>query len=153
VRQSGIADFGLRIGRTAIFFVALALSLFTAQLAADAQQGGRVYRLGILRPTAPFSSDDEARIPVALRELGYIEGQNLVVERRYAEGKLDRLPELARELVHARVDVIVAVSAGPSEPQRTPQRRFRLSCGDSSIRWRKGSWRVLRDQEGTSRAP
>jgi putative ABC transport system substrate-binding protein len=92
--------------------VALAIGILGAALAGDAQKTGRVYRLGILRPTAPFSSDDEARIPAALRELGYIEGQNLVVERRYAEGKLDRLPELARELVRVRVDAIVAVSAG-----------------------------------------
>jgi putative tryptophan/tyrosine transport system substrate-binding protein len=50
-------------------------------------------------------------IPPALRELGYVEGQNLVIERRYAEGKLERLPGLTRELVQLRVDVIVAVSA------------------------------------------
>jgi putative ABC transport system substrate-binding protein len=46
----------------------------------------------------------------ALRESGYIEGRNILIERRYAEGKLDRLPALARELVEARVDVIVAVA-------------------------------------------
>jgi hypothetical protein len=51
-------------------------------------------------------------VPTALRELGYVEGKNLVVERRFAEGKIDRLPALARELVGLRVDVIVAVSAG-----------------------------------------
>ena len=45
-----------------------------------------------------------------MRELGYADGQNLVVERRFAEGKIDRLPALARELVQLRVDVIVAVS-------------------------------------------
>jgi putative ABC transport system substrate-binding protein len=47
----------------------------------------------------------------ALRERGYVEGRNLVVERRYAEGQIDRLPGLARELVQLRVDVIVAVAA------------------------------------------
>jgi putative ABC transport system substrate-binding protein len=51
-------------------------------------------------------------IPAALRELGYVEGQNLIVERRYAEGKLDRFPGLARELVRLRVDVIVAITPG-----------------------------------------
>jgi putative ABC transport system substrate-binding protein len=50
-----------------------------------------------------------------LRELGYVEGENLVVERRYAEGKIDRLPELARELVRLRVDVILAVGTGASQ--------------------------------------
>jgi len=49
-------------------------------------------------------------VPAALRELGYVTGQNLIVERRFADGKIDRLPGLARELVESRVDVIVAVS-------------------------------------------
>jgi putative ABC transport system substrate-binding protein len=97
--------------RTAIRLVAFALVLFSVPIASHAQQGGRVYRLGILRPTAPLSTDDEARISAALGDLGYVDGQNLVVERRYAQGKMDRLPELARELVRARVDAIVAVSA------------------------------------------
>jgi len=47
----------------------------------------------------------------ALRELGYVEGKNLVIERRYAEGEIDRLPELARGLVHGRADVVLAVGA------------------------------------------
>jgi putative ABC transport system substrate-binding protein len=49
-----------------------------------------------------------------LRELGYVEGQNLIIERKYAEGKFDRLPGLARELVQLRVDVIFAVGAAPA---------------------------------------
>jgi putative ABC transport system substrate-binding protein len=48
----------------------------------------------------------------ALRELGYLEGRNLVIERRYAEGKLDRLPALARELVAARLEAAVAAALG-----------------------------------------
>ena len=58
---------------------------------------------------------------MALRELGYIDGQNLVIERRFAEGKIDRLPALARDLVQLRVDVIVAVSqAIPAARDATP---------------------------------
>ena len=49
-------------------------------------------------------------LPAILRELGYVEGQNLVIERRFAEGKLDRLPGLARELVQRQVDILAAVS-------------------------------------------
>jgi putative ABC transport system substrate-binding protein len=49
-------------------------------------------------------------LPLSLRELGYVEGQNLVIEQRFAEGKLDRLPGLARELAQLRVDLLVAVS-------------------------------------------
>ena len=86
-------------------------ALLVAPHPAEAQQAGRVYRLGTLWATAP-PAQDQATAPTltrALRELGYVEGQNLTVEGRYAEGKLDRLPVLARELVQLRVDVIVAV--------------------------------------------
>jgi putative tryptophan/tyrosine transport system substrate-binding protein len=93
--------------------VLFSLAVLAASLAANAQQAGRVYRLGILFLSAAAPSDPPAlwnQLPTALRELGYLEGQNLVVERRSAEGKVDRLPGLARELVQLRVDVIVAAS-------------------------------------------
>lgn len=74
----------------------------------------RVFRLGILRPTAlPAVMDAtsmEAVLPKALAELGYVEGRNLTVYARYADGDLARLPELARSLVAADVNVIVAVT-------------------------------------------
>ena len=79
-----------------------------------AQTAGRVYRVGMLRPTAPPVSASEgmaAAIPAALREIGYVEGRNLVIEARWAAGELDRLPALARELVQAKVDVILAVGS------------------------------------------
>jgi putative ABC transport system substrate-binding protein len=106
--------FGLRNWPAATIIVALALSILVVQITAEAQPAGQMYRLGILSPTAPASLSDQTtflnRLPTALRELGYVEGQNLVVEWRYAEGKLDRLPALARELVQLRADVILAVS-------------------------------------------
>jgi putative ABC transport system substrate-binding protein len=89
--------------------------LTAAALAASgpipAQQPARVYRIGTLRPTAP-GGDETMTVGLqrALRELGYIEGQNLFVEARFGENKLDRLSGLARELVDKKVDVIVAVS-------------------------------------------
>jgi putative ABC transport system substrate-binding protein len=89
----------------------LAILLLSATPTSYAQQGGRVYRLGVLRPTGPLSADDEARLSTALRELGYLERQNLAIERRYASGKMDQLPALARELVHGRADVVLAVGA------------------------------------------
>jgi putative tryptophan/tyrosine transport system substrate-binding protein len=95
------------------FIGAVAVSLVAAPIAVEAQQAGRVYRLGILRatmpPPTPYGTDPTLRN--ALRELGYVEGQNLTVEARYADGKLDRLPVLARELVQLRVDVIVAIGS------------------------------------------
>ena len=55
-------------------------------------------------------------IRLALRELGYIEGQNIAIEYRYAEGKRDRLPELAAELVRLKVDIIVVAGGDPADP-------------------------------------
>ena len=95
------------------FLGVVAGGLLTAPLAAQAQQAGKVYRLGILSPTAPPAPSDRAVIsllvPAVLREMGYVEGQNLVVERRYADNQFARLPDLARQLVERRMDVILAV--------------------------------------------
>jgi putative ABC transport system substrate-binding protein len=94
--------------------ITLILSLLAAPLAAEAQPAGKVYRLGILSPAAvpaPSVASVPNLVPMALRELGYVEGENLVIERRFAEGKLDRLRGLAHELVQRRVEVIVAVSS------------------------------------------
>jgi putative ABC transport system substrate-binding protein len=96
------------------FISAVGFGLLVTSLGAEAQQAGRVYRLGMLFPTTPPLPDQRTTaslMPPALRELGYVEGQNLVIERRYAEGKLERVPGLARELVQLRVDIIVAVSS------------------------------------------
>ena len=74
-----------------------------------AQQAGRVYRIGYL--SAPSRASVEYALQAflrRLRELGWIEGQNLVIEYRWAEGKVERLPELAADLVRLKVDVIVA---------------------------------------------
>jgi putative ABC transport system substrate-binding protein len=91
----------------------IAGGILAAPLAALAQPAGRVYRVGILVLGAPAPSDRATMsllVPASLRELGYVEGQNLLVERRYARGERDRLSGLARELVQLRADVIVAVS-------------------------------------------
>ena len=91
----------------------LAVALLAAPPVASAQDAGRVYRLGILSPSPmpdPAVATTPNLVPSALRELGYVEGRNLVVVRRFAEGQVDRLPDLARDLIQQRVDVIVAVS-------------------------------------------
>jgi len=92
------------IRRLATFF------LTTASLA-HAQQPKKVSRLGYLSTFDPArdSAGSEA-IRQALRERGHIEGQNIAIEYRYAEGKRDRLPELAAELVRLKVDIILAAS-------------------------------------------
>ena len=79
---------------------------------AQAQQPARIPRIGIL--IAPSASSFSARVEAfrqRLRELGYVEGKNIVIEYRYAEGKLERLPDLAAELVRLKVDVIVTAGS------------------------------------------
>ena len=89
--------------------LALTLVLFAPTLAANAQQATRVARIGILEPGHPAVQGHliEA-FRLGLRELGYQEGRNVVLESRFAEGKLERLPELAADLARLQVNVIVA---------------------------------------------
>jgi putative ABC transport system substrate-binding protein len=79
---------------------------------AEAQQAKKVHRIGYLSALDPATESARAEaIRLALRELGYIEGQNIAIEYRYTEGKRDRAPELAAELVRLKVDVIVVAGA------------------------------------------
>jgi putative ABC transport system substrate-binding protein len=92
--------------------LALCAMLFALCSAATAQQPKKVPRLGYLSPVDPASDSPRAEgIRLALRELGYIDGQNIAIEYRYAEGRRDREPGLAAELVRLKVDIIV-VAAG-----------------------------------------
>src|SRR5687768_14572961 len=84
------------------------LSILAALFVTDAQPATNVYRIGRLssgRPV-PESNTYEEAFRQGLRELGYVEGQNLVMEYRYAEGSAERLPDLAAELVRLQVDVL-----------------------------------------------
>jgi len=85
--------------------------LFALPVAARAQQPKKVPRIGYLAANNPAASTGSEGVRLALRELGYIEGQNIATVYRYAEGKIDRYPELAAELVRLKVDIIV-VSGG-----------------------------------------
>ena len=82
-------------------------------LGAGAQQGGKVYKIGVLT-AGSLVPGSESTLVDAFRELGYVEGKNLTFERRYAEDRLDRLPGLAAELVSRKVDVIM--TAGTLAP-------------------------------------
>jgi putative tryptophan/tyrosine transport system substrate-binding protein len=94
-----------------LFAIVVALTVCGAR--AEAQQPTKIPRIGYLGGGSP--SSNPALIEAfrqGLRELGYVEGKNIVIEWRYAEEKLDRLPALAAELVSLKVDIIV--TAGPS---------------------------------------
>jgi putative ABC transport system substrate-binding protein len=91
----------------------LAVSLLAAPFAADAQQAAKIARIGYLATNLAAGSHEQEAFRQGLRDLGYVEGRNLVIEYRNAEGKLERLPALAAELVALKVDVIVAAAGTP----------------------------------------
>src|ERR1700746_3684842 len=91
--------------------LALGVLLLALSFPAQAQQTKKVPRIGYLSSLDPATDSTRSEATrAAPRELGYIEGQNIAFEYRYAEGKLDRFPELAAELVRLKVDVIVTAS-------------------------------------------
>ena len=100
-------------GKRNIFWFALCALLVALGLSAEAQQPKKVSRLGLLSVTSPSTIADRTEaFRQGLRDLGYVEGKNIVIESRYAEEKQDRLRELAAELVGLKVDVIL--TAGPT---------------------------------------
>lgn len=97
--------------------VALLFLLFAQPLSVVAQPAAKVLRVGLLG-TVPLTNPEASRIWGGffdgLRQLGYVEGQNIVIESRFSEGRSERLPALAAELVQLKVDVIVAAAHTPS---------------------------------------
>ena len=101
----------------------LAGALLAASLAAEAQQVEKVPRIGVLSPgSPPGAGRNPTDLAVlfgafreSLRELGYVEGQNIKIESRWAEGNYDRLPSLAADLVRLKVDVIVTYGTPASQ--------------------------------------
>ena len=90
------------------FIKVIAGSVAACPLAARAQQAGKVYRIGILEMTsATLNAANVYALRAGLQQLGYVEGRNLVIEYRSADGRDDRFPGLARELLALKVDVIV----------------------------------------------
>jgi putative tryptophan/tyrosine transport system substrate-binding protein len=88
--------------------VILSVGLILAPLVAEGQQTERVRRIGFLSGPSKFPETDG--LIQGLREQGYVEGQNLLIEWRFAEGRNDRLPSFAAELVRLKVEVFVTVS-------------------------------------------
>jgi putative ABC transport system substrate-binding protein len=93
--------------------LALGVGALAAPFAAFAQQQGKVWRVGFIAPQGrPASMDSHfyGAFPRGMRELGYVEGRNLVIEWRFGDNKVERYPELAAELVGLNVDAIVAAT-------------------------------------------
>ena len=97
------------------FLTGMTGGLLAAPLAAEAQPAGKVYRIGYLAGGSSTSGRHVIEaLREGLRELGWVEGQNIVIDYRFAEGRYERLPYLAAELVRLKVDVIVAAPAPPA---------------------------------------
>src|SRR5207344_740755 len=98
--------------KAAVPSILVAVVLLALGVIAEAQQAKKVPRIGYLSPLDAATDSNRAEaIRLALRERGYIEGQNIAIEYRYAEGKVDRAPELLAELVRLKVDIIVLAGA------------------------------------------
>jgi putative ABC transport system substrate-binding protein len=95
----------------ALLVATLAVGLLGMPRAAEAQQTGKVYRVGVLAlNTAAGNASDVAAFRERLGQLGYVEGENLLVEARFAERQIDRLPSLAADLVRLTMNVIVTIT-------------------------------------------
>src|SRR5262245_28312876 len=95
----------------AVSSILVAVVLLALGVIAEAQQQKKIPRIGYLSNADPATDSERAGgIRLALRELGYIEGQNIAIEYRFAEGKVDRASELAAELVRLKVDIIVGAA-------------------------------------------
>jgi putative tryptophan/tyrosine transport system substrate-binding protein len=106
-----------KVGLLSILFVVVLLAV---AVIADAQQPKKIYRIGYLSGIdAATHSTRSDTFRQTLRELGYIEGQNIIIEYRYAEGKLDRLPELAAELVRLKVDIVLSSAPPPTRAAKS----------------------------------
>jgi putative ABC transport system substrate-binding protein len=119
--------------RKLVGIVALAVILAICGARAEAQQPKKIPRIGFLGVTSP--STISARIEAfrqGLREFGYVEGKNIVIEYRYAEGKLDRLPALASELVHLKANVIVTASSTPTRAAKEVTPRIPIVMANDS---------------------
>ena len=102
--------------RKNIFCVALGAALIALCFPASAQQPGKIPRVGILISTSPSNAARRVQaFQQGLRELGYVEAKNIIIEYRYAEGKLDPVPELAAELVRLKVDILVTDTSNATQ--------------------------------------
>ncbi len=112
--------------KAAVPSILFVVVLLAVAVIAESQQRKKVPRVGYLLAGDPAGESTRFEaIRLALRELGHIEGQNIAIEYRYAEGKRDRYPELAAELVRLQVDIIVATG------------------GDDMIRWAKNATKTI----------
>jgi len=121
------------VKRLAAIVTLLVAAALATSLASDAQQPKKVSRIGFLLASSPSSTATRVEaFRRGLRELGYVEGQNIAIEWRYAEGKLDRLPDFAAELVRLKVDIIVAEGAPAAHAAKNATRAVPIVMGNAA---------------------
>jgi len=103
------------------FIASSGAAILVARLAAEAQLAAKIARIGYLSPNLATSPHLREAFRQGLRDLGYVEGRNLAIEDRDAEGKVERLPALAAELVALKVDVIVPEAGSTVDPVAAKQ--------------------------------
>src|SRR5262249_13028341 len=91
-------------------FLAGFVTVAVAPLVSEAQQAGKLWRIGVLSPGAPGHSAPLEAFRQGLRDLGYVEGRNTIIDERFAEDRTEQLTASARDLVQARVNVIFAIN-------------------------------------------
>jgi ABC-type uncharacterized transport system substrate-binding protein len=107
------------------FLLSSLVGSLAAPLGLEVGQASKVPRIGVLLGASPAPSHPVEGLRQGLRDLGYVDGQNIAIDDRWAEGRYDRFPEFAADLVHQKVDLIVAAvtSARPSDlPVEQPTR-------------------------------
>ena len=124
MKQFWISDFGFSIDgpkNKKAFGLASSILLFALCAAADAQQPTKIPRIGFLFVSSLSSNSARAEaFRQGLRELGYFEGKNIIIEWRSADGKPDRLSALASELVHLKLDTLLQQVRRRPAPRRRP---------------------------------
>jgi putative ABC transport system substrate-binding protein len=141
---------GIKMKKTLLLPILMVVTLVAVGAIADAQQQKKAPRIGFLL-AANFSSLTEA-FRQGLHELGYVEGKNIVIEYRHAEGKLERLPELASELVRLKVDIIVVGGTTATAAAKQATSTIPIVVGSAGdLVGGGGWWPVSPDQAETSR--
>jgi len=119
-------------------FLSGGLALLAAPLAAEAQQAGKAVKIGVLLPqSASLSVPMVTALRDGLKQLGYIEGQSIVIEYRFADGKFDRLPGLTAELIGAQVQILVVGGTTPAQVAKKVHRQSRSCSQESATRSRR----------------
>jgi putative tryptophan/tyrosine transport system substrate-binding protein len=123
-------------GRRRMYTVLLLIGLcLTGIHFADAQQPNKIPRIGFLGSVSSHASGDRGRVKglrLGLRKLGYIEGKNILIEYRYADGKVERLRSLAAELVSLNLDILVARGAPAAHAAKNASSTIPIVFGNAA---------------------